>query len=970
MPPPTTSKLSQVPGDAKPHRKAAVKTHRSRSRSNAQGQWLIGGSACIVVIALMLAGSLDVLERLTFDSRAALFDRASPPPFEGIALAAIDDSAIERVGRWPWSRSKLASVVDELRILDAKVIALDLLLDDPQTSAEANPLLVKESSTLSGESPDEQLAAAIARHGKVITGTNFRFSVDETRDGPLIARCQSYLKDNPHLLEPLPDEAALRSMAVTLAEKLATQSSGASEPNAQPSDLGEDDRFKLSVRLMNILGRMVATHKLMPASSFPAGDFDAVRAIDASPPVMPIARAAFMTGNVTFNSFDADGKARRIPIVVRSGDRLWPSLGLAAATAFVGYDCSQLSADGQTLVVPMADGSSHRVVTDRAMVGDVRRGGVTLVTWPRGTPSDSDRKLVETDWGWQFYDQTRAKQAEISLGSVFRLATLRQIIALNTEQAVATAAAAYGQDDPALLEPAERTALREAITAGEADLALPLMAAAAAKAKEFIEFQTDGVRPEEIPEPLAKTVTLLRLAGPSLPEQMRAIATQRREMSQLTDRLRARVANRIVFIGFTATGTIADFVPTSISPKTPGVHLHMAIANSVLQDFQRIYGPAWADVLMAACLGTLGILAAMRFGVVGAPLATLGVSAAWFSIAGALLWDQQRTIVAVAGPSMAAIAGCGSVILQRLAVEQRARRETEKRFKSYVSPKVVDILMNNPNLDSMLPQRRELSILFTDLAGFTGIAERLGSQRTAEVLRLYLGPMTETLQDFDGTLDKYIGDAIMAFWGAPVENERHAEMCCRAGLAMLTKLDAMNASLTFGESLALSMRVGVATGEVMVGDFGNPPRNSSYTVLGDTANLSSRLEGANRMFGSRLLTTSITRAAVQDGAPADVAAWLWRPIGKVAVKGKQDAVELWELVGTLRPKAEQTETWVTCCTQLVETFARGDLDGAEHAAAELERQFGSDVFSDLYRQAIADVRAGVHEPGKLHLTEK
>jgi adenylate cyclase len=166
------------------------------------------------------------------------------------------------------------------------------------------------------------------------------------------------------------------------------------------------------------------------------------------------------------------------------------------------------------------------------------------------------------------------------------------------------------------------------------------------------------------------------------------------------------------------------------------------------------------------------------------------------------------------------------------------------------------------------------------------------------------------------------------------------------------------------------MRVGVATGEVMVGDFGNPPRNSSYTVLGDTANLASRLEGANKAFNSRILTTGITRAAVLASAPADVAGWLWRPIGRINVKGKNEAVEMWELIGTLRPKGDRTEEHVRACARLVDAYVAGDLGGAAAALDDLESAFGPDAFTHLYREGLALIRDGHAAAGTLILTEK
>src|SRR5690606_20825400 len=165
-----------------------------------------------------------------------------------------------------------------------------------------------------------------------------------------------------------------------------------------------------------------------------------------------------------------------------------------------------------------------------------------------------------------------------------------------------------------------------------------------------------------------------------------------------------------------------------------------------------------------ALTGFGGIVAARRASVWLAPVLVGAVLALSFLFAGAVVWDLGARRAAVAAPMAAAAASWLAVLLHRLLVEQRLRRRTEERFRAYVSPDVVDELVNNPQLDSMTPQRRELSIMFCDVAGFTAIAERLGAEGTAKFLTAYLGRMTDTLLRHNATIDKYLGDGIMAFW--------------------------------------------------------------------------------------------------------------------------------------------------------------------------------------------------------------
>lgn len=951
----SASPESNRPNAGRPGRKRAARGSVSAARAGtvaARKQWGIGLAAAFVAAVAMYFGTLAPLERQTLDWRAANFDRASPGPSDKIALAAIDDRAIEQIGRWPWSREKLAAIIDELARVGAKVVALDILLDDEQVDGPA----------VDGPGADEQLAQAIRKHGNVVVPTNFRFAAEDASESARAERIKGFLAEHPELVADWRKPGVLKDAA----ERLARATLAA---NAE-----EDAVFRLRERFERSLRRAVALSMLTGSSSF--GDtagrrFDGIDARSASTPVLPLASVAAMTANVTFNVYDGDSGVRRLPIAVRTDDRWWPSLGFAAALRFYDQRADSTTITERGLRLNLSPKVSRELVTHTDTVSGTQRPGLTVVSWPRGRPSTTDRSRLDAGWQWQFFDAERARHAEVSCGAIYQLSELRETVEANAWLARTRINQLYGaQARVQTLSPEDRTELLASLASNADRAALSILQKAAAEAKVWIEFQLDGTELGKLPQEDQDLIANFRAAEKGLPELVRSLATQRAAIASLETTLRERLGGRIVFVGFTFTGANADFVATSIDPKTPGVHLHMAVANSILQDFNRVYGPFWLDLLAVALLGTLGTLVATRMGVVGAPLATVGIVAGWAVFAGAVLFDQQRLIVSVAGPGAAALGSSLAVLLHRLFVEQRTRRKTEERFKSYVSPKVVDILVNNPDLDSMQPQRRELSILFTDIAGFTTIAERLGSQKTAEVLRLYLGPMTETLQSFEGTLDKYIGDAIVAFWGAPIETERHAELSCRAALAMLTKLDELNASGAFGEGLTLGMRVGVATGEVMVGDFGNPPRNSSYTVLGDTANLASRLEGANKAFNSRILTTGITRAAVLASAPADVAGWLWRPIGRINVKGKNEAVEMWELIGTLRPKGDRTEEHVRACARLVDAYVAGDVGAAAAALDDLEAAFGPDAFTHLYREGLQLIRDGGAAPGTLILTEK
>lgn len=435
--------------------------------------------------------------------------------------------------------------------------------------------------------------------------------------------------------------------------------------------------------------------------------------------------------------------------------------------------------------------------------------------------------------------------------------------------------------------------------------------------------------------------------------------------------LPAFARGRVVFIGWSATGALADFVETSIDPRTPGVLVHAAVTNAILNSVESTQfiteAPHWLNLLAVLVLGCVGTIIGVRMGVVQSPIVLLIALAIWFIFDGIVIWDWRNLFLVEAAPMAAAVLGWLTVILHRLLVEQRGRRQTEARFRSYVSPDVVDILVNNPDLNSMAPQKRELTIFFSDIAGWTTITERIGTEGIAAFLATYLKEMTDILQDNRATIDKYLGDGIMAFWGAPVEDPDHAKHAVEAVILMQKKLQEMNQAGAFGPAGQVGVRIGLASGEVNVGDFGNPPHKSAYTVIGDSANLSARLESANKQFGSKILMTERTRelAGMTSG---------YRLIGRVVVKGKTEPETLYEPIGDMKPKGDRTGEWIKATDEAVGAYIAGDFDRALGLFDRLDKEFGDHELAEKYRDSIALVREqggpGADFKGTIVLSEK
>lgn len=244
-----------------------------------------------------------------------------------------------------------------------------------------------------------------------------------------------------------------------------------------------------------------------------------------------------------------------------------------------------------------------------------------------------------------------------------------------------------------------------------------------------------------------------------------------------------------------------------------------------------------------------------------------------------------------------------------------------RSFKKYVPAELVAELIKLRKEAVLSAQKRELSVFFSDIKGFTSIAEGLSPEVLAQNMGVYFEAMTSTLLGNQATVDKYIGDAIMAFWGAPVPVEKHAALACRAAIQCQRRVDKISADFAAAGFPALVTRIGINTGEAIVGNMGYKDR-LSYTALGDTVNLASRLEGLNKHYGTRILISETTYDRVRDEFVA-------RPVDMVAVKGKNTAVGIYELLIEKDQAGQDQLAFVSLCEEGMKSYLRREWTKAE-----------------------------------------
>ena len=287
----------------------------------------------------------------------------------------------------------------------------------------------------------------------------------------------------------------------------------------------------------------------------------------------------------------------------------------------------------------------------------------------------------------------------------------------------------------------------------------------------------------------------------------------------------------------------------------------------------------------------------------------------------------------------AAIYG-GAALAGYAAVRQRAR-QTRAMFAQYVPPAVVERLIAQPELMRLGGESREVTLMFTDLASFTTLSEQLSADQTVEVLTAYFNAMTPIVHATGGTLDKFIGDAVMAFWGAPLDDAQHAEHAVAAAIAMQQAMQALVAGLAARGLPPIHMRIGLHTGRVVVGNVGSDQR-FSYTAIGDAVNLAARLEGANKAFGTGILLSAATAAQL----PPTVAL---RALDDVIVKGKTEPVRVFT------PCDDATVREASSAA--LAAFHARDWHGAEAQLARVLERLPGDLAATRLRERVAEARA-------------
>ena len=348
--------------------------------------------------------------------------------------------------------------------------------------------------------------------------------------------------------------------------------------------------------------------------------------------------------------------------------------------------------------------------------------------------------------------------------------------------------------------------------------------------------------------------------------------------------------DKIVLVAaFNATGIATD-VHKSPYGDMFGIEHHANALNTILnQDFIIKVSEA-ANILILLLIALLMGFLLPRMSIVVSSIFSVVAMAVYF-VGAYLAFDSANVLVAFATPLILMAVIFSAIIAYRVVTEQREKRYIRQTFSKFVSKAVVDDLLKHPEKLKLGGDKKILTVFFSDIRGFTTISEKLSPEELVQHLNVYLQAMTDTVMKYNGTLDKYVGDEIMAFWGAPIPQEDHALLACKASLDMIEELNRMNAEWDKVGKPRLNIGIGLNTGDMVVGNMGSTSR-MDYTLMGDNVNLGARLEGTNKIYGTTIIISEFTYEHVKDKI-------ISRELDLIRVKGKQLPVKIYELVDVI-----------------------------------------------------------------------
>jgi adenylate cyclase len=411
--------------------------------------------------------------------------------------------------------------------------------------------------------------------------------------------------------------------------------------------------------------------------------------------------------------------------------------------------------------------------------------------------------------------------------------------------------------------------------------------------------------------------------------------------------------DKIVLLGTTAPGLL-DLRVTPMSEAYPGVETHANLISGLL-DGNALLRPDYALGYDVAALLLSGLLLAFGLPLLSAIQAvalSVGVIAV---LAGLNFWLYLAygLVLPLASSMAMAVAAFGLNMSYGYFVESRTKRELANLFGTYVPPELVDEMVKDPDAYSMQAANRELTVMFCDMRGFTKMSEKMEPTQLQELLNGVFSKLTSLIRANKGTIDKYMGDCVMAFWGAPVETPDHARLAVKSAMEMARAMRGINLEHQSRGLPDIGIGIGLNTGSMCVGDMGSDIRRS-YTVIGDAVNLGSRLEGLSKSYGVDIVVSESTRSLAPDYA--------WQELDRVRVKGKAQAVAIFWPMAVAGELDEDGTSELKTWNGFLRAYRAQQWDQADVQLINLMRLNPNKYLYRLYAERVSSMRLLPFDP--------
>ncbi|MCB9480287.1 MAG: adenylate/guanylate cyclase domain-containing protein [Desulfobacteraceae bacterium] len=405
--------------------------------------------------------------------------------------------------------------------------------------------------------------------------------------------------------------------------------------------------------------------------------------------------------------------------------------------------------------------------------------------------------------------------------------------------------------------------------------------------------------------------------------------------------------SRIVLVGTSAAGLL-DLKATPFSGACPGVEIHATIIDNMLNNDFMHFDKFTETGISYFILVPVSILISFIL-VISGPIAAGLITT--LSICGIFLTNyfllfKNNIITGFSFPVLSIAVLCMTIIVFNYFFREREKKFIQKAFSHYVSPEIVNELIKNPEKLSLSGETKTISIMFGDIRDFTAISEKLKPHELGELLNIYFSKISEIIRNNNGVVDKFIGDAVMAFWGAPLENKTHAKDSVLSAIKILSEIENLNIAWRKKNFPVIRLGMGINTGEVRIGNFGSIDR-FDYTVIGDNVNLASRVEGLNKFYSTNLLITEFTENLVKNDLLSRKTDW-------VRVKGKTQPVEIYEPL-CFFPCDPKIEDETNIFHSALDHYKAGNFSKAENIILELKHEKNLNIY-EIYLKRIEKLK--------------